>query len=410
MPLSLTSCNWFDFGYNGDYSTSIVRSYHDNIDYIAKRSFSLRFISSDVNVRSTTYGTGWIFAKENDSNTPDNYYDDTYYLATNLHVAAAINNGNNFYYEWDDSNKRYESVIEPKYTHLQLGQIIVDNKLGTNYTVEPINNTIYTAQVSLNNVSIAYTSFDLFKNMDINNIGNVYNESTLNNGTMDLAILKVDFSQIKYNNKVSNSKEFIHQSLDAYNQSPTKIGTYSDGQNITIGGFPYKENQYLGGGTWNSAYHPTPYKGYNTGDLSKVNIVPGYLFSASISNDWKYYYQKSDAKDVSSYKRRYVLPNNIAYLTDEYASYVNIALQAHFANVNLTGGSSGSLAMNDNNEIVGIYWGGYENALHSIGVIDLFINNITYKNKNQTVLKPYNIVEDFIEQFPNTNLNSLYNL
>lgn len=408
IPVSITSCSWFNFDIDGSYTSNITRTYQNNINYIAQRSFSLRFVGSADN--SAVYGTGWIFAKDNDDkNTPTNYYDDTYYIATNLHVAAAIQNRGKYLYQLE--GKKYVRNYQQYFTYMQLGQVVTNNNLGTNYTTENITNTIYTGQVPLSSVSIAYTSFDLFRNMNISNPYKVYNESVINNGTMDLAILKVDFKNMQYYSGYSNSANLIHKELDVYNNSPTKFAIYSSGENITIGGFPFKENTQVGNGAWNVEYHPKPHNSFNTNIIKSGNIAPGYVWANQTYKEWNQYYINSGAYSVSDFKSNYVFPNNIDFKYDGYASYTNIALQAYFKNIRLTGGSSGSLALNDDNEVVGIYWGGYESSTFGpIGAIDLFINKNTYTANNQVVLKPYDIIQDFIDKNNNTNLNEIYNL
>lgn len=419
---TLTSCNWFE---STEEVKEIKRQKADNMQYISERTFSLKF----TNGSKFLLGTGWIFAKENDTTKPDNYYDDIYYIATNLHVAAAIQNRNIKQYNFV-SNKGYFQDDEPNtnYNKLYLGAVSLDGEtIGTNYTLESNSNTYYNSYFDLTDdskfinerndypaVSIAYTPIDLFSNMQVKDLAWVYTREILNNATMDLAILRIDFSKIQ---TIKNNK-LVEQVLDSYNKKPTKFNVnYKANDPLTIAGFPLiNENNYQAG-KWSGIYNAEWYKP----TYEDNNVTTGY--KKSIGNlrnsQWGNGIKESDRYGDNLIEKvipEYVIKDHIGFDFNGYACYRNIAKQALFKNVLLTGGSSGSMAINSNNEIVGIYWGSYSNNSlikeKNIGAVDLFVNNndVPYKyvdgnqNKTETILKPYNIFDDFVSYFPNTNL------
>lgn len=409
-PLVLSSCYSPSSSDNGNGTKTIDTTTEENINkFITERTFSLMF--SGDNTKSLTFGTGWIFAKEEDTTTPDNYYDDTYYIATNLHVAAAIQNSGKTTYEYDTSAKRYKLVSNPDYQYLSLGQVIYNGNSYSTISNNDIDDTEYNAYLPLSAVSIQYTTFDLFKSMSLTDNYNTYGTNTIDNGTMDLAILKIDLSQIEFEDDSDVCKNYFYSSLDAYNEKPTKFGTYEYGDNISIGGFPAKKEKGETKGVYTSSIHPTPYTNSQVGG-NTTNLTISYV-NNNVKNYYDDFYKKSGAKSKSDFQQNYVYYNDIAFKTDEYAGYTNTAVQATFNDVGLTGGSSGSMVINDQFEVVGIYWGGYTtttgyNKTQTISMFDLFVNNYNYTYNNTVSVKKYDIVSDFKNKNNNTNLETLY--
>lgn len=420
ISLSVSSCSFF--GFNNSLSVKIIteveRKQENNMKYISQRSFSLKFYEKSTG--SYTYGTGWIFAKDNDDkDTPTNYCDDTYYIATNLHVAAALQNRKKTAYEVSTA----KSVTYVDYNQLLLGVVSEDNGVtsGTNYTIESNTYTYYNSYIDLTDndaVSIAYTTFDIFNNMNngqgLFDLTNSYHDNNIKNGTMDLAILKIDFSKIKPVANKTNS--LVEQNIDAYIANPTTFAKdgYTENQSVTIAGYPYnkEDGQTNGAGQWSSAYKSPARQLAN-----KTNITNGYSasYTNKANNKWLNGVLDQDKHSDELIRKNYVLSGDIAFNYNDYAGYRNLAKQAMFYNVLLTSGSSGSMAINDNNEVVGIYWGAYKTATDgSIGSIDSFVNNVVYKTKsdiswstpNVTILEEYNIFDDFNNKIPNTNLNN----
>lgn len=362
----------------------------NNMQFISERTFSLKFTSYES--RNVGYGTGWIFGK-------DMLESNSYYIATNLHVASFIANGGKQTYEpiYNENLNTYEYKLtnNTKFNEIQFGQIIDDSDknnivVGTTKTEGLINETKYLQKINLDYVSIAYTTFDMFNNMQLYNEYNVYNDSFIKNATQDLAILKIDFSKIEYVNYFYDKKiDFIKKSLEAYDKNPTRFAKSYDYKKdkITIAGFPANE----GLGKWSSSR-----------GLISNNIIQGLKINRS---SWKSFINNDI--NIEDIKKNYALLNNISYASNNYASQINVSLQSLFSNLNLQGGSSGSMAINEKNEVVGIYWGAYNFSNGTtLGAIDLFKNNINYySNGKNIILMPYDTIFNFSEKIKNTNIN-----
>lgn len=367
-----------------------------NIKFISERSFSLRFDSNG----KLGYGTGWLFAK--DPSAENNNF--TYYVATNLHVAAFLQNMGKTY-----TNEEGQTVNGDNFYRLSFGQILTRNADGsfetgtTNSYLSPYEIN-YWQYVPIGDVSIAYTSFDLFSKLQVietdrNGIfyGSDASNQTQKNYTSDIALLKINFANRK---PINNSLRIdpIKLALDAFDKNPTKFYTGNMVNNktkkITIAGFPAVDrNQFPNAANvkWISKSNLT-INSFTTGLSNKIN--PQNLLPA----DW---INKTQAERVE-YAKSHVLPSYITYVDNEYASRKNVALQALFKNTQtLSGGSSGSMVVDENNMVIGIYWGSYRIASNQspegidYGAIDLFINYQPVGNiLNQVLLPPYNIIDD----------------
>lgn len=367
----------------------------NGIQYISERSFSLKIsgiYSNESSTRtSTVYGTGWLFAKDT---TPNNN-NFTYYVATNLHVASSIQNAGKTYYVKNE-NGVYQQETGIKYNSIQFGQIgeIKNNEFIPGTTSKEINWNdinfyqyipIYSNNIENNPIKIFYTSFDMFKNKNIqywsqkekieNNYNFVYGDESINNGTLDIAILKIDFSSRQW---IDSSKQVdtLKYALSNFDKKPTKFAKTNNTKDpITIAGFPVNQQQSLP--EWQALENKKFYNKQNGSNAFKMN-------------NWKDGIPENTNND--SIKKNYSLPTNINYVTNEYASYWNVASQYMYDNANLHSGSSGSMAINPNNEVIGIYWGTYQLSDGSIkGVVDTFINS-KYENE---FLKKYNLINDF---------------
>ena len=349
--------------------------------YISKRTFSLRFSGNDG---TAGYGTGWLFAKDKDN-------DLSYYLATNLHVAAFVQNTQDDRYEW---NKEWIKSKGYKFNKLSFGQVISRNKdsnkleLGTNLNSLPANKTLYSQYVPMNSVSIAYTTFDMFNKLAYDDPYSVFNDQIVKNGTMDFALLKVDFSSRQWNgNFTTEIREFdpLLQSLKNFDSDPTKFAkTHSEKNTITVAGFPYKEIGGTGAGAFEAA--------------SNISVSDKFAGLLMDNSDWNVYYKIASSIDIETFKKYYVLPSFIPYYDDDFSSRRNVAFQYIMNNLDLDHGSSGSMAINEKNEVVGIYWGSYSTVANghvkNMGAIDLFISDKTISNKLQVISKPYNVFDD----------------
>lgn len=367
-----------------------------NIKFISERSFSLRFDSNG----ELGYGTGWLFAK--DPSVQNNNF--TYYVATNLHVAAFLQNINKTY-----TNEEGNIVNGANFHRLSFGQILTRNADGsfetgtTNSFLSPYEIN-YWQYVPISDVSIAYTSFDLFSKIHVTETdrnGIFYDSNTSDqtpkNYTSDIALLKINFANRK---PINNSLQIdpIKLALDAFDRNPTKFYTGNMVNNktkkITIAGFPAVDrNQFPNSANvkWISKSNLT-INSFTTGLSNKIN--PLNLLPTGWIN-------KTQAEKIA-YAKTHVLPSYIPFVDDAYASRKNVALQALFRNTEtLSGGSSGSMVVDENNMVIGIYWGSYRIASNQspegidYGAIDLFINSQPVVNAlSQVLLSPYNTIND----------------
>lgn len=411
IAMITTSCSLFNFGnpndntnnkpnvlpngndVNNSSNNPLLSTDYEKINhmqFISERSFSLKFISNQSN--NVGYGTGWIFAK-------DNSKQESYYIATNLHVASFIANGGKQLYEpsfnRNLNNYQYKNITNVKYNEIHFGQMFTMNQsnnivAGTTMLNGNLNDTIYNQKVNINDVSIAYTTFNMFNQMKLFNEYNIYNDNFINNATQDLAVLKIDFSKRQYINPfgILNKNDTIKKSLDAYDRNPTRFAnSYNFSKDkITVAGFPANQ----GSGKWTSSLN----------NISTNNPFVGLSMNRSGWHDYI-----SQNIPISEIKEKYALLNNIPYVANGYASQINVSLQALFNNLNLEGGSSGSMAINEKNEVIGIYWGGYTLSNNSmLGGVDLFKNNNIYNRNNQIVLNKYDTLFDFKTKVLNSNI------
>lgn len=373
------------------------------VKFISERTMSLSFQTDRGDALT---GTGWIMSKVN-----DDVNDFRYYVGTNLHVASAINNMGKSAHTYKDGS--YTLTTIPNFNSLYIGQIISKNVDGNKtYDVGVVSGKstefgywnrlpiTSTNDANVSNVSVAWTTFDIFNNQQFADPYNIYNQTTIENATMDFAVLEINFDPDQY--KLINSPTVenfnpIQKMLENYTNNPTKFADkYKDNEAITIGGFPiYGSKNNMPNAVWETA----------------ENIYSNERYYGLILNrsDWK---SNIDETDDNKIKKEYTLRLDIQYITDSYAGYRNVANQVLFSNLNLASGSSGSMAVNANNEVVGIYWGTYGATNTTFGTIDLFKsfnwNKVTYEykdlNKTYPVSYGYDIITSFNESFPNNSL------
>lgn len=373
------------------------------VKFISERTMSLSF----QNDAQALTGTGWIMSKVN-----DDVNDLRYYVGTNLHVASALENSGRSAYTYSDS--RYTNTPLPIFTNLKIGQIISKNIDGYGtYDVGVVSGKStqfgYWSQLPISSVKVAWTTFDVFNQMNLEDPFKIYDETIIGNGTMDFAVLEIDFANRQATNSSadgvddfqSDQNNPIKKMLDDYSANPTKFASsYKDKEAITIGGFPvHKSNGNNVTVSWETAenIYSKSTDHYFGMILDRSNWRNG--IDSSIDNE--------------TIKKQYSLRLDIQYVDDNYAGYRNVANQVLFSNLNLASGSSGSMAINSNNEVVGIYWGTYNTSNQSYGTIDLFKSftqkeYTTYKfdnlNKEYIVSKPYDIINSFNTSFPNNSL------
>lgn len=338
--------------------------------FIRERTFSIKFNTSSYidpgsgnNIMSSLFGTAWIFNKSLNK--------DIYYLATNIHVISnAISLPTNETNRYEIAN--YIDSIELGYPNNPSVISSIDD-----LSLERITN-------KTNFPEIVYTSSFIESTPTYSIPSTVSQDVNFYTYAMtDLAILKFDFSLA--------SKKF-HNFLKYYNLRPTTFYQNQLGENnfmqknYFIGGYPFLENINKTIGTW----------GFDSSYNEKMGILSGTIVS--------------NIPQSLSKPNGVLLPNNITNPNSNSRTryFQNISNQITISNVSLIGGSSGSMVINDDLEVVGIYWGSYSssNSRNILGAFDILNTNgynTTFPGEikgNQ--YKAYNRVDEI-----NTIINSI---
>lgn len=287
------------------------------LKYISERSFSLEFnlISTDDNVEYKVNGTGWIIAREQNTNN--------YFLATNLHVASTIQNQLKTW-EYVDNDQIYSKT----------GYVITKSKLGF---IDPTTNNFEVDRngdiapisdyFSVSTPKIVYDGTEAWKNVSYKT---TTKDFEIGNATSDFAILEYDLTNVE-----KPLKDFLKN----FNNNPTKFANSYD-----ISYSDKDTNKYYMGGY--------PVKEMNDGTNKAFWIGLSDLYTSS-------YFYNSDFISIDSQDYSSPAPKNSLqyYKSDTEKWFWNVSKDLMFSFASMGGGSSGSMVVNQNNEVVGIYWG-----------------------------------------------------
>lgn len=224
--------------------------------YIMQRTFSVQFIfqKTNSNELQVVSGTSWIFSKNKSS--------DTYYCATNLHVAASLSYENKVYSE---GNGQLVDFSGYKIKHTYVG--FIDENQSNQLPVKYVSTDLNMLRVA--NPKLGYIASQ--KN-DPNGFGSQYSKENIGAtshpntyASLDFAILEFDFSKLSLElanqngtiSNYSNVSKFLNW-LKIYNTNPTtfysqqiliddKIKNFP---RLYMGGFPSTENE-------NGSYAPS---------------------------------------------------------------------------------------------------------------------------------------------------------
>ncbi len=418
---------------NTDIPADDINPYYQNnqdedsisaMKYIFERSISMQFVftGKDNNARSIS-GTGWIFNKDKHS--------DKYYLATNLHVAAALTySGKKFV----DNEISYDFTnLTHRATYIGFISDETGSKISNVHRSDDLN------MLKVKNPRIVYTAT---ADNDINGFGKSFaglhykNEMITQNpfesdASLDFSILEFDFSDNALNKEAES--EFANKKnvsifktwLQNYNNNETEYSTkpitdIKDNNfyktKLYMGGFPSTKNTSnfegsIGGGV-NLNFGSTSWQGFSSFTLavndeniqsnSNIDIFNYDNYAKSFYMRYKAAIDTGEYKFISDQSGVQFFNENNNYPTN----YVNVGYSALLDATSL-GGSSGSMIIIKEDgkfKVVGIYWG---NIIFGDGNIspstNVGIGNFLYvKNKSiQRGVQDFNAYEYALNNIKN---------
>lgn len=397
----LSSCSLFTT--NIPSTASSLYKYMNSssqLEWISQRTMSLRFVARNGSIG---YGTGWIFGKNPNKVS-------SYYLATNLHVAAFLQNEGKTSYVPNDRGG-YSAVTNNSYNSIEIGlvgQKTLDNKFvqGTSESLKTykdggIHYVSYVPRVHANIVYSANNFFPANKYKDPFYIRGQY----INNPTIDLALIEVNF---QFANSLNGySSKILTNFLNNYDLNPTRFAKLAgeNYKNLYIGGFPY-DNDIL-----------NPKDPFISNPKYPIWVGLSNIDLAKVTSGLTLPVEKPNTPGLIPPYSNVALRNEIAFSTDNYSSYRNVGLQGLMNGIDIGGGSSGSMVVNGDNDVVGIYWGTYtisvSGASTVVGGFDYFYSDKSYNvkvNNTSTLCYSYDILEDIEQKIGRTNfLTPLWN-
>lgn len=414
------------------------RSDSEHLKWISERSFSLRFLASSTSINSNgvkvknSYiitGTAWIVEK-------DTKQANTYYLATNMHVSSVVANDSKSYQQsnlvqttsgtpfWGaptsgvdftlegldvgiigetDANGNYSPGTSKSSQTEEVKLAYVENKsITANSSITP---SLKYSSTGNGDFSIAYSAFETFNNFkDIPDSQNI-RAATVLNPTADFSVLKVDFSKLLNFPSLYKNAENLKIMLQNYDVNPTKFATsFNMTDQLYMGGFP------------SAVYNDDSQSITRWSGLSNINIGDPIKspFSLHLGQDTNVF--NSNVPQLPTNEKYNRLQNEIEYTgtgTDGqvYYSHRNVAVQGEIKYANLLAGSSGSMVINSNNEVVGIYWGGlsYSSSIDSWfgGRFDFInVDNSLLSNKSLSKWKHvYNLKDELDKKINGISLS-----
>lgn len=324
---------------------------NQNYKYIWDRSVKIG-IKNKSEISSTGFvespATGWYldFIKSENEEYPL-----TWFMATNLHVAAFLKNKNDY-----SDVRRIETFKEETLEF----NIYIDSL---------INDNDETNELVSNSLSILPKTIFLATNFLDSRPNSVF-ENPEQSNPYDLEEMK-DFAvlEIKFDNQ-EQAKKLTKNIYETYKIQKLNFATktfyslyerseISKLNDIYIGGYPWSSNKF----TINkieSEMNKNKSLGASLSDRRKMslrNIKNRELIGISDNfSDFNFYYEI----DNINYKR------------------VGLTYEPEFSN--MEPGASGSMSINKNNEIIGIFWG--QEKLTRVGMIDPLISEGFYLNEH----------------------------
>jgi len=306
---------------NGSKTTSTYEQ------FISDRTFSIGCGCDELHIGDEhilLFGTGWILKDA----TPSNNTDYSYYMATNCHVCEYMFNYSSSSGGTDSS---YHFLFDDYFEYTD-----ADN-LNYNYT-EIEHGTGKFALYPGSTTSIPYTGFPT---SDYKTAYTTTNENDASS-SIDFRILKVDFGTPATG--VLQKLNRVNKYCNENNSWAVTFASQYSGENCYIGGYPHHDNK------------------------------PKWEF-----HDVKWYF------GVSSHFAEHDIPGTANYTcpTGKYCDYSpQVFLQSVPSTADwMGGGASGSMCINNNYEVIGIYWGGWVYSGGNVFLPTLsVINDATYKD------------------------------
>lgn len=335
---------------NIDYNPSLSNSQvvsangYDYVNYINDLSFSIRSTSS---TNSYLYGTGWLLAPVEDGQT--NAYD--YYMMTNAHVQIGM--------AGTPSNKKELKNVQFSFCNIDIS----DDNFDSQYIdFNDQNNTVTFNKDTLGkDVKTVYSNFDFLdfdsqqSKLDDNKNMCYQTDDVPTNCKADASIIEVDFSS-----KVSTCGN-LKAKLDNVNSNYfTDQTRYENVDNIST--IPLLDTKSIMFDSKSNTINESDVAPDINNDGKNNLYVLGFPYDQTIGvSKPKVNYAEVQLEPFSN-KNIGLKVNNHNVCDDqednsEYNTYCgNIAFCNNQA-TNMQGGSSGSIVINENYDVVGIYWG-----------------------------------------------------
>ncbi|PAF55078.1 MIP family Ig-specific serine endopeptidase [Mycoplasmopsis agassizii] len=357
--------------YSSDHYKEIQNEQYDTVkDYTFRIKIQERQMNVKGDAPAETWGTIWVldYLKEKDGKYPL-----TWYFGTNLHVASPLNH--QYAIKGESALASHEAVL------IQISD--TENVKLTNYPT-----MFYSAQnflgaddegIELNAAHGSYSYGDLF------------NYKNLKNYAKDFAVIKVEFKDEAEARKVTrdfaNNEKYATPKLKFNKQSILETKTGDDlasEKNIYVYGYPAAGTSGATVNIRSNIDSSETASGYSVlvRDYMIYNNygqkIPGiydnmYINGGSI-------YQTDDKSNYGNTGRSVRYPIDM-WLYDRY--YTRFGLTIGIDNSNLGHGSSGSIVIDRDYNVIGVNWGSEDTS--QSGLIDPLVSS-EYKNKDGKVV------------------------
>lgn len=407
----------------------------NNQEYNNLISFMQTNNRSNYNITS---GTTWLFDYK------ENTLFNTYYFATNIHVLNLgytieynINNTDSidFFIPYSDESSNSFSVYmtqpngQPNTNEYKNFKNIVSNtQQSLNYNwinltdyykgVLPIGVMYNDDYVNNNNPYIGKITYTSNSNSIDLYIDDKYNISTSveynsNNSANDFGLIEFELNPYIFNTNYSHNSQYILNRLKNIFTIPSTISENNKSRsyiqrikylNSLLENYEENKKEIINNFLFTSF----------TEDLNSTYSVAGYPGISSASNSYTTF-------NCSTIDANKIIPNEILnarvdiqlwYNHQNYYYKYDSINNYCFPGVNLGHGSSGSMVINQNYQIVGIYWGVIEGNNLLLGMVtpmydlsdknSLVFRYLQYLNEKQDFTELYNL-------FKNLNSNNFFN-